>query len=62
MQRAEVYITKKAGKKKDLTAPSPAPATKTKKPVPRLKAVSPKLQKDETLEVGLFPFLLNAVE
>lgn len=53
MQRAEVYLPKKLSKKNPV-APSPAPSTKPKKTPTRIKALSPKMQKDETLEVRCF--------
>ncbi|XP_021355787.1 cilia- and flagella-associated protein 54-like isoform X2 [Mizuhopecten yessoensis] len=46
-QRAEISLVEK--KKKDLVAPSPTPASKPKKGQ-RIKALSPKVERDERLE------------
>lgn len=52
MQRAEVYLPDgKKKQKKEPVAPSPTPA-KGKKSVQRIKALSPKVRKDEQLEVN----------
>ena len=51
-QRAEVYLLKKSSKK-EVASVSPGPGVKPKKANTRLKPLSPKLQKDETLEVGI---------
>lgn len=52
MQRAEVYLPEVGGKKKkkETVAPSPTPTAKGKKSVQRIKALSPKVRKDEQLE------------
>ena len=59
MQRGEVYLPsgKKKGKKETVAAPSPTPA-KGKKSVQRIKALSPKVRKDEHLEVLTYLCLL----
>lgn len=59
MQRAEIYLPTATGKKKDTVTPSPTP--KTKKNTQRIKALSPKVQRDETLEVSQL-FSLHFVE
>ena len=59
MQRAEVYLqsgTQKKGRK-ETVAPSPTPTAKGKKSVQRIKALSPKVRKDEQLEVGIPNFI-----
>lgn len=53
MQRAEVYLITKKSKKKEVPAPSPGPGAKPKKTPTKMKMLSPKTQKDETLEVSL---------
>ncbi|XP_053377953.1 cilia- and flagella-associated protein 54-like isoform X4 [Mercenaria mercenaria] len=50
MQRAEIYLPSEKGKKKDVVATAPTPTPKTKKNTQRIKALSPKVKKDETLE------------
>ena len=56
MQRAEVYLPEVGGKKKkkETVAPSPTPTAKGKKSVQRIKALSPKVRKDEQLEVRIY--------
>lgn len=52
MQRAEIYLPKTGGgKSKREVPPSPVPTSKGKKGAQRMKALSPKILKDETLEV-----------
>lgn len=53
MQRAEIYLPTEKSKKKE-TAAAPTPTPKTKKSTQRLKALSPKVKKDETLEVRFY--------
>lgn len=55
-QRGEISLQEK--QKKEPVAPSPTPSTKAKK-TQRIKALSPKVQRDEQLEVPFFTYLLK---
>ncbi|XP_052282343.1 cilia- and flagella-associated protein 54-like isoform X6 [Dreissena polymorpha] len=56
MQRAEIYLPTEKGKKREPVAPSPTPSVKAKKSSQsKLKASSPRRQKDETLEIPSNP-------
>ena len=59
MQRAEIYLSDQPKKKREAVTPSPTPTPKTKKGAQRIKALSPKIQKDEQLEVELVFFADN---
>lgn len=49
-QRAEISLQEKEKKSRDPVTPSPTPTAKAKK-TQRIKALSPKVQRDEQLEV-----------
>jgi hypothetical protein len=49
-QRGEISLQEKEKKTRDPVTPSPTPTAKTKK-TQRIKALSPKVQRDERLEV-----------
>lgn len=50
-QRAEISLQEKEKKSRDPVTPSPTPTAKAKK-TQRIKALSPKVQRDEQLEVS----------